>query len=396
MGPGEARRETGAISIPLSVLVGGDFNGAVVYDAKSIGCVSMIGAGGIMHAFFRRLRDMAFLALVLSAQPAHAQYEDTVRLFIREGLRPATGDRRTTAELLSVADDNVSGETLSTEFVRRLVANFKAKPDDVDERRTLGLLALAFGAAQWGLKDPAALKDALGKPVPDPAGQAWKSISSPEAGKHVMSYAKGGVGIAHWDQPTLADFIEAVGVELVPADKRQAYLRLKHFKFDNIRSTGMCRGAVPSEKALDGLPFGHFQGLSVDCSLAKGGPTKDDWTVFRTWTRAALRTEKFQFWIFDRWIRDMWDESVEAVRPGEGRIEEALINARIRNSGSGWAGGAIAKSGASTAQRIQYELDHYGKVDPSAYERRCERMQRPVVLYRHFAGLPALPPAVCH
>jgi hypothetical protein len=41
-----------------------------------------------------------------------------------------------------------------------------------------------------------------------------------------MSYAIGGVRIAHWDQPTLAKFIETVGVELVPPDKRPAYVRL--------------------------------------------------------------------------------------------------------------------------------------------------------------------------
>jgi hypothetical protein len=348
-----------------------------------------------VHAIIRRLRDAALLALALGIQPAHAQYDDTVRLFIRDGLKPASGDKRTAAELLGVADDNVAGETLSTEFVRRLIANFTANPNDPEARRTLGLLALAFGAAEWGLADPEALKDAQGKPIADPAEESWKSLSGPQNGKHIMSYAIGGVGIAHWDQPTLADFVEAVGVELVPEDKRQAYLRLKSFKFDNIRSTGMCGGAVPSGQALDGTPFEHFQKLPVNCGLATGGPTKDDWTVFRTWTRAALRSEKFQFWIFNRWMQDMWDKSMNAVGPGDGQIEEALINARIRNSGSGLAAGAIANEGADAAQRVQSELNHYKAMDCSAYNRRCKLMQRPVVLYRHFAGLPPLPAATC-
>jgi hypothetical protein len=60
-----------------------------------------------MHVVLRRLRDAALLVLALSAQPVNAQSEDIVRLFIREGLKPASGDKRTTAELLSVANDNV-------------------------------------------------------------------------------------------------------------------------------------------------------------------------------------------------------------------------------------------------------------------------------------------------
>jgi hypothetical protein len=77
----------------------------------------------------------------LIAQPA--PNEDLVREFLRQGQWSTT------------ADDNATGESLTQDFLRRLVVN--QDPDTPSGRTSLGLFALALGVAEWGVASPDAL-----------------------------------------------------------------------------------------------------------------------------------------------------------------------------------------------------------------------------------------------
>jgi hypothetical protein len=78
--------------------------------------------------------------------------------------------------------------------------------------------------------------------------------------------------------------------------------------------------------------------------------------------------------------------SYNAVIEAGGTVEEAMINARIRNSS--WVTATCAiKSAKGSADRITAELEAYtssscgGEPD---HKRRFGSMMRPVVLYRFF------------
>jgi hypothetical protein len=66
----------------------------------------------------------------------------------------------------------------------------------------LGLLALLLGTAEWGVAG-AGLPD-------DPAKKNWESDTGEDSGKHVMSYAVGGVGILHADVGDLEEYVKWV------------------------------------------------------------------------------------------------------------------------------------------------------------------------------------------
>jgi hypothetical protein len=116
----------------------------------------------------------------------------------------------------------------------------------------------------------------------------------------------------------------------------------------------------------------------------------NDWRTFRTWVRAALRSDEGQNWLLSKWTANFWLKSLSKMPSGDGQVQEALVNVRVRNSFPGIADRATSRPASSIAGRVQRELDAYGDESPSTLARRCGIMLRPVVLYQHFAGGPPL------
>jgi hypothetical protein len=118
----------------------------------------------------------------------------------------------------------------------------------------------------------------------------------------------------------------------------ERYFKLRGITFDRIRANGgVCSNPRSEIKTdLDGVPFKHgiFPGGAKYCSLYqnRANTTLEDWQIFRHWTRAALRQESVQRYLINRWLEKEWLPSYRAVIAAVGTIEEAMINARIRNS----------------------------------------------------------------
>jgi len=289
------------------------------------------------------------------------------------------------------ADDKITGECLTVELVRDIVARYQAQPTDRGALQELGLVTLAMGVAQWGIENP------TGLPA-DPAHNAWKSVTGPNSGKHLMSYSIGGVGISHADVGDLDKFIEAVASDtsIVPAEHAPGLLRLRDktlYKkdsgtYDQIRGAGVCP-AKSIDVDLNGKPFEHFTKVGVDanyCATYRNDALKaTDWQVFRTWMRAALRTRPKQEWLANRWMEHYWEPSLKMVPPGPGYIDEVMVNVRVRNSSPAVANEALKRHATTVSERVRRELKEYELRKPSAFRRRCGLMLRPVVLYRHFA-----------
>jgi hypothetical protein len=302
------------------------------------------------------------------------------------------------------AEDNIQGETLSAELVQRIVTKYRAQPEDRDAQQDLGLLALAMGVAEWGIADPAGLPR-------DPRDKNWASDTGIDSGKHLMSYAVGGIGISHADVGDLERFIRQVAEsDLVPMPHRPGLLRLanrdlykprngrRNVIYDEIRAAGVC-APNPSNTDRNDLPFKHFNGPagSVYCAKHRNrNLTEQDWRVLRTWMRAALRTKPMQERLASLWMEKYWTPSLHKVPPGPGFVEEVLVNVRIRNSTPATADRAPNRRPANTvAERVQRELDAYGQFSAGTLKRRCRIMLRPVGLYRHFAGEPPLQGVQC-
>lgn len=292
----------------------------------------------------------------------------------------------------AAVDDNVQGECLTAELIRDIVTRYRAHPNDPSAQQEVGLFALAMGVAEWGVSNPAGLPT-------DPAGKNWQSDTGPDSGKHLMSYAIGGIGISHADVGDLTKFIEDVAVDpgIVPQQHSPALLRLADRSlylrhkviYDEIRAAGVCSTTV-FPKDLNGEPFKHFVNIGAGDTYCKnysnGKLNAKDWQVFRTWMRAALRTRAKQEWLAALWMDKYWTPSLQKVPSGPGYIEEVIVNARVRNSAPAVANQAVLAHAATPAERVQRELDAYGAWNPNTLRRRCRLMLRPVLLYRHFAG----------
>jgi hypothetical protein len=214
-----------------------------------------------------------------------------------------------------------------------------------------------------------------------------------------MSYAIGGVGISHSDVGDLEEFVKWVaGSGIVPAAQDAVFLSLtktkyiyteKGIQYDEVRAAGLCGQQVAQAeqgKDLLGEPFQHFKG-SVDCSKWRNDHLNaNDWRVFCTWIRIALRTKDAQAYLLRLWFDKYWDKTLSAVPAGEDFAEEAMINVRIRNSAPKTANEAIQHAAGrhDTAQKIQAQLDQYHEAKPDAAKRRWGIMMRPIVLYRHY------------
>src|SRR6516165_9559610 len=108
------------------------------------------------------------------------------------------------------ADDNASGESLPLSLVEAIVRRYCEKPTDADALDGMGIFALTVGAANWGIAEADGLPS-------DPNKRRWRSTTGADAGKHLMSYAIGGVGISHGDVEDLYTFLlELAGRNALP------------------------------------------------------------------------------------------------------------------------------------------------------------------------------------
>jgi hypothetical protein len=214
----------------------------------------------------------------------------------------------------ATADDNIHGEKVQADAVRRIVQKYSADQTGREARRGLGLVALMLGVAEWGVE---------GHGLPDdPNKKGWSSNAGPTTGKHLMSYAIGGVGISHADVGDLQEFVEWVAgsTNIVPPDRKDGLLHLTKIKYrhggiqyDEVRAAGLCnqQKGQSDNDLLKGEPF-HYSPFvvspaEVDCDKWRNDSLNpDDWLVFRTWIRAALRTQDAQEYLLRLWFEKYW------------------------------------------------------------------------------------------
>ena len=191
----------------------------------------------------------------------------------------------------------------------------------------------------------------------------------------------------------LFHFLKTEHVSL--ARKGDRFFKLRGINYDRIRANGGVCAKPQTSKQLDlnRESFNHkefgFSGTKY-CRRFQGlaDTDREDWRIFRHWMREALRTRDVQRWIIERWIAKVWMKSFDknlAVHGGS--VEEAFINARIRNSSPVTANHAIKHARSSsdpiTAQLEAYTMKKFG--GRSSHKRRFGRMKRAVVLYRHYS-----------
>ena len=297
----------------------------------------------------------------------------------------------------AAADDNADGETLPIAFVETIVKNYCQIPTNPDAKQDMGFLALTIGTTNWGVSG-------VPSSVVDPDDHAWKSTTGADAGKHLMSYAIGGLGILHGDVEDLFAFVSELSSRpTIPSEQRTRLRRLldvnyelrhgwprsrRTIVYDQLRAAGVCE-QPQRDVDLNGKPFEHRRQTATEkyCDERENpalGP--EDWQLFRTVAREALRTKDDQAWILKRWMDHYWLVSLAKVRPGKGYIEEVMINARIRNSNPSVANKALSLPGATPDERIKHALATYGEWKPKTLKRRQGVMMRSVVLYRHLAA----------
>ena len=293
------------------------------------------------------------------------------------------------------ADDNYGGEALSGDFVKGLVLAYKAKPDDPQAVANLSLVTLALATAGWGVSPTSALN-------PDPvAGGNWRAIAGGGDGKHLMSYARGGIGIPHTDSTglvVLMSYLEKTHQNDLLPRASEKFFKLKGTNFDVLYAGGgnCTNPSTALTTDLDGKAFMHrHNGTSRACYcdsyLNKAQTTPEDWQIFRHGMRQALRKEDVQLWILRNWVTEVWWPSYNAVMATpRGTVQEAMINARIRNSSPATARCALkgAQGAGDASARIQQQLTLYSSDKCRGKKRHAERvgyMMRSVAVYDSFS-----------
>ena len=288
-------------------------------------------------------------------------------------------------------DDNVTGECLTADLIRQIVTRYRAQPGDAGAVQDMGLFALAMGVAEWGVIDPAGLPA-------DPAGKRWKSDTGPDSGKHLMSYGIGGIGISHADVGDLEEFIRDVAEDrtVVPAEHAPALLRLadrdlykprngrRQVIYDQIRAAGVC-ASQEFDTDLLGEPFRHFDNVG------------DGFRVLR-----RVREPKSERHRLAR-VQDLdaggdphqsqaGTACVPVVEGILGRVVgESPARSEVHgrspdqcargNSSPKHANRAIDQPATTIAERVQRELDQYGKFKMSTLQNWLTKHSSPVVLY---------------
>lgn len=286
------------------------------------------------------------------------------------------------------ADDNAKDERLPADLVDKLCKAYDREHPSDQAIAGMGLLCLTLAVAEWGVRWPA-------EPPEDPDSSHWRGPGSIRQGKHLMSYALGGIGIAHLDVGGAVRFFSALG-SMVPEAKAdlQEFQRAS-FHYDPVRACGgVCAGSPKNTVLmtdLDGNPFLH-EAAYLDgagyCRRFNRNRELDAkaWQRFRHWCRVGLRRRDVQEWIMRDWLNKYWVPAFNQVMAHHlGSIEEVFIVARIRNSSNSDAIDALraARNAATPADRISLELANYGSKSKTKAGRRGV-MQRPGAAYAHF------------
>jgi hypothetical protein len=235
------------------------------------------------------------------------------------------------------ADDTIKHERLPEELVHDLVKHHRDQPNDSAALANLGLLVVTMAAGRWGVKWTSP------NPPPDTAHMIWAGPDRVAAGKHVMSYTIGGIGLPHLDTGSAQDFFQ----ELIRREP----------------------GAEPDLKQFT-------SGFVYDAIRNEQGKR---WETLKTWCLTGLRRFDIQKWILEYWVDHYWLPAYEAVmKDPNGTLEEAFVVSRIWNTskGAGLAALAAAKGKKTPAERIAAELATYPKKD------RYGVMQRPGAVYK--------------
>jgi hypothetical protein len=292
------------------------------------------------------------------------------------------------------AEDDGGHERLPEGFVATIVREHATQRNAPSEKSLvgLGIMVLALSVAEWGVAWETV-------PPPDPAAQRWQGPASIRVGKHLMSYALGGIGLPHLDVGGAVRFFDAVAAR-VPAAKRdldQLKAMPNGFRYDVVRAKGgVCaphpEAAVPMTD-LDGVPFKHgaatFGGTKY-CNRFNPAHATDieSWRKLRHWCRVALRRRDMQEWIIKDWINGVWVKAYnEVISRPHGTFREAFVVARIWNTSPGDALEALraAQGEADPRKRIAAELAEYAK-GSSTHQDRIGVMQRPGGVYDFLAA----------
>lgn len=286
------------------------------------------------------------------------------------------------------ADDNGGGERLPEDFAAAIITAGRTSAPSAE----LGALVLTLSVAEWGL----AWK---GTPPSDPAKQRWQGPSSIRQGKHLMSYALGGIGLPHLDTGGAVDFFDMLAQRL--PDAKEALQRLSGmpggFRYDTVRAEGGICAPIPKDAVsmtdLDGAAFEHdaatFGGTNY-CNRfnPRRRNNPEAWRELRHWCRVGLRRRDVQEWVIKDWINTVWLPAYNEVmgRP-HGTLKEAFVVARIWNTSRGAALKALRAAGAETdpEKRIAAELARYADGN-STHRARLGLMQRPGVVYDTLGG----------
>jgi hypothetical protein len=254
----------------------------------------------------------------------------------------------------------------------------------------LGILVLTLSVAEWGVAWD-------GAPLRDPAYSetTWDGPPDITQGKHLMSYALGGIGLAHLDTEHAVRFLNAVA-EKIPESSAdlQSFTRGPHgFRYDLVRAEG---GLCPPQAAsavimtdLNGEEFrhaaAHYGGEDYCHRFNPAGQVDvQRWRKLRHWCRVALRRQDMQEWVLKYWLNTFWIPSYNEVigRP-QGTVQEALVVARMWSSAPGEAQAALNAAGAEAdrTKRIKIELRDYGNRSRTNDRRAKHVMPRPVIAY---------------
>ncbi|MBC8641289.1 hypothetical protein IAG25_31190 [Caballeronia sp. EK] len=284
------------------------------------------------------------------------------------------------------AEDTSAPSQLQADFVKQLVDRYTANPSAPNTVSALGLITLAESVAEWGVVP------SDGLPA-DPAHMAWRGVGVGD-GKRLMSYSKGGVGIAHADSGLLADFITYIkkrkGSSLPEAAR---FYALRGVNFDVLYANGgHCTKPVSVISTdLDGKPFGYkeygYGGDKYCRKYAKGRTDSKDWQIFRHNIRLMLREKDSQVWLISNWLSRYWWPSYKRIAADpNGTIADVMINARIQNSAGGTAEcawrAAKGKADKTTAQLVAYASEDCN--GNSRHEERWPFMRRPVALFEFY------------
>jgi len=285
----------------------------------------------------------------------------------------------------STADDNGGAERIPEAVVKQWVQAAAAATPSRQAIADLGTLVLTLSVAEWGV-------EWQGAPPSDPANEKWAGPPSITQGKHLMSYALGGIGLPHLDVGDGPRFFRHLS-ELLPENVQLAeYARQlpSNFQYDRIRAAGgMCDHSKVIGVDIFNEAFHHDAVTwSGDKYCRDHNPRNvnqpEQWQTFRSWARLGLRRKDMQRWVVDTWINDYWLTAYDRVMNApHGSMGEAFVIARIWNSGSKYATDAMsaAASSADPARRVQLALDNYC-ARKTTYANRRGVMQRPFAVYQ--------------